>query len=60
MEDSYIDEDGANGVLRKRIGRKKGSPDVTKEDIDEFEKLGAECWEQMEELREEWSEILDL
>jgi 3-keto steroid reductase len=58
--EDLTDEDGVTGVLRKRIGRKLGTQIVRKGDLMEFEELGAECWEQMEDLREEWSEILDL
>lgn len=58
--EDLTDEDGVTGVLRKRIGRKLGVPVVRKGDLIEFEELGAECWEQMEDLREEWNEILDL
>ncbi|EEU41046.1 uncharacterized protein NECHADRAFT_91272 [Fusarium vanettenii 77-13-4] len=48
-------EDTAVGVFRKTIGRKRGAVDVTKEDIVEFEELGAETWKKMEELRETWT-----
>ncbi|PNP76737.1 hypothetical protein FNYG_10156 [Fusarium nygamai] len=47
------------GVLRKTIGRKRGVRDVTKEDIIEFEELGAECWKKMEELRQEWGGLIN-
>jgi len=47
-------------VLRKSVGRQRDVADVTKEELEDFEELGRECWEQMEELREEWEEILGL
>jgi 3-keto steroid reductase len=55
------EEDGAvEHVLRKSVGRQRDVADVTKEELEDFEELGRECWEQMEELREEWEEILSL
>ncbi|KAF7537274.1 hypothetical protein G7Z17_g12878 [Cylindrodendrum hubeiense] len=50
--------DTATGVLNKLVGRKLGTPDVTKDDLVEFEALGAECWKKMEDLRHEWANII--
>ncbi|KHJ33650.1 putative 3-ketosteroid reductase [Erysiphe necator] len=38
----------------------KGADTVSKDSIENFELLSAECWKQMEELREEWEKILKL
>ncbi|KFH47544.1 3-keto-steroid reductase-like protein [Hapsidospora chrysogenum ATCC 11550] len=55
------DKDGVvEHVLRKSVGRRRDVADVTKEELEDFEELGRECWEHMEELREEWEEILGL
>jgi 3-keto steroid reductase len=39
-------------------GRKKGMTDLTIEQREEFEALGARCWRKMEELRIEWEDRL--
>lgn len=39
--------------------RKRGATDLTKEQKENFEDLGRQCWKQMEELRIKWDEILD-
>ncbi|KAJ5318813.1 hypothetical protein MYU51_012791 [Penicillium brevicompactum] len=39
--------------------RKRGAEQLTKEQKEEFEELGRQCWKQMEELRVQWDEILD-
>ncbi|KAF4971565.1 hypothetical protein FZEAL_9810, partial [Fusarium zealandicum] len=39
-----LEADTALGVFKKTIGRKRGMVDATKEDIVQFEELGAECW----------------
>lgn len=54
------EEDVVERILKRSVGRQTGAADVTKEELVEFEDLGRECWEQMEELREEWEEALDL
>jgi 3-keto steroid reductase len=33
--------------------------DLTREDKENFEELGRQCWKQMEELRIKWDAILD-
>ncbi|KAM5377292.1 hypothetical protein ACJZ2D_005111 [Fusarium nematophilum] len=53
-----LEADTAVGVFKKTVGRKRGAVDVTKEDIVEFEELGAECWKKMEELRQEWGGLI--
>ncbi len=40
--------------------RKRGTTDLTSEQKEHFEDLGRRCWQQMEELRKEWDELLDL
>ncbi|KAI6781882.1 3-keto-steroid reductase-like protein [Emericellopsis cladophorae] len=54
------DEEEVEYAMRKRVGRHRDAKDVTSEQIVQFEQLGKECWEIMEELREEWEEILEL
>lgn len=44
------------GVLDRRRGRRPGAVDLTGEDREKFEVLGAECWKEMEKLRGEWEE----
>jgi 3-keto steroid reductase len=39
--------------------RKRGAEYLTKEQKEEFEELGRQCWKQMEDLRVQWDEILD-
>ena len=51
-------DDPATGVLRKMVGRKTGTRDLTREKREDFEALGAECWRAMEELRIKWMKIL--
>lgn len=46
------------GELIKRNGTRKGTKEVTREDREEFEELGRECWRQMEDLRMQWEERL--
>jgi 3-keto steroid reductase len=54
--------DGQIGEIdaEKRKGRKRSTPDATKESREDFEILGAKCWSKMEELRKEWEEILEI
>ena len=42
------------GELAKRKGTRPGTLEITKEDREEFEQLGRDCWSQMEALRAEW------
>lgn len=42
----------------RRIGRRKGAVDVTRETREEFEVDGANAWRAMEELRVQWEEVL--
>ncbi|KAK8919608.1 hypothetical protein H634G_03147 [Metarhizium anisopliae BRIP 53293] len=53
-----IAADSSVGVLHKSVGRKTGTRDATAEDIAEFEEVGARCWQQLEELRAQWEDIL--
>ncbi|KAK1759536.1 3-keto-steroid reductase [Echria macrotheca] len=48
------EEEGVTGVLRRVVGRRGGAVDLTPERLVEFEAVGAECWKEMERLREEW------
>ena len=42
------------GELAKRKGTRPGTLEFTKEDREDFEQLGRDCWSQMEALRMEW------
>ena len=48
------------GGLRKMVGRKSGAKHVTERELVEFEEVGKQCWIEMERLREEWEDLLDL
>ncbi|UNI18276.1 3-beta-hydroxysteroid 3-dehydrogenase [Purpureocillium takamizusanense] len=50
--------DTAPGVLHKARGRKHGTLDAVREDIERFEELGARCWREMEDLRARWEDII--
>ncbi|KAL2819437.1 hypothetical protein BJX63DRAFT_428658 [Aspergillus granulosus] len=39
--------------------RKRGARDATAEEKELFEYLGRKCWQQMEELRQQWDALLD-
>ena len=39
--------------------RKRGAVDLTREEKEDFETLGRECWMRMEELRVRWDALLD-
>lgn len=39
--------------------RKRGAEHLTKEQKEDFEEVGRQCWKQMEALRVQWDEILD-
>ncbi|KAK1719086.1 hypothetical protein BDP67DRAFT_602349 [Colletotrichum lupini] len=52
--------DPATGVLRKAVGRNPGARDLTKEQLVDFEALGVDVWTEMERLRHEWEEFLDI
>ncbi|KAG9236356.1 hypothetical protein BJ875DRAFT_456744 [Amylocarpus encephaloides] len=45
-------------VEENKIGRKRDAVNVTKEARENFEVLGAQCWTQMEELRNTWEDVL--
>ncbi|RDW88981.1 hypothetical protein BP6252_01013 [Coleophoma cylindrospora] len=53
-----VDEDGHEGATK--IGRQRGAVDATKESREEFEIMGAECWREMEGLRRQWEEVLQI
>ncbi len=42
----------------KSKGRRRGAKDLTSEAREEFEVLGRQCWEAMEELRDQWEKRL--
>ena len=42
------------GELAKRKGTRPGTLEIIKEDRENFEQLGRDCWSQMEALRVEW------
>lgn len=57
---------GHGGIVGKPVveadrqrRRKRGAIDLTREDKEQFEELGRQCWKQMEDLRIQWDEILD-
>ncbi|KAI9882661.1 MAG: hypothetical protein M1823_005587 [Watsoniomyces obsoletus] len=54
---------GCGGVpgedLSHRAGRRPGASDLTQEERERFEELGRDCWQQMEDLRLEWEDVLD-
>lgn len=50
--------DDAAGVLRKIRGRRSDAMFLTEEKRVEFEEMGAECWKEMEKMREEWEQRL--
>ncbi|OAA70313.1 3-ketosteroid reductase [Cordyceps fumosorosea ARSEF 2679] len=52
--------DGSPAAMRNSCGRRRGAVAATQEDIAEFEALGAECWREMERLRRQWEDILEL
>ncbi|KAG6012945.1 hypothetical protein E4U43_007563 [Claviceps pusilla] len=54
-----IAADTAIGVLRKSIGRKIGIRDADVESIAHFEEVGARCWQQLEQLRAQWGDIIE-
>lgn len=45
-------------VMRKMVGRWRHAELVTKEKREKFDAIGCQCWDQMEELREQWVERL--
>lgn len=44
--------------LRDKFGRKRTAVDLKPEALQDFEVLGAQCWEEMERLRLKWNEAL--
>ncbi|CAD6590868.1 MAG: 3-keto-steroid reductase [Alectoria sarmentosa] len=46
------------GDVGNRIGSRRGFREVTREDREDFEELGRECWREMEGLRMAWEERL--
>ncbi|OLN85289.1 3-keto-steroid reductase [Colletotrichum chlorophyti] len=52
--------DPATGVLRKMTGRAPGAKDLSTEQLVDFEALGAKVWAEMERLRRQWEEYLNL
>ncbi|TPX10169.1 uncharacterized protein E0L32_001366 [Thyridium curvatum] len=57
-DDGEEEEEEETGLMRKRVGRKSGAADTTRERLEEFEALGAQCWREMERLRGDWEERL--
>ncbi|TQV98103.1 hypothetical protein V2A60_006209 [Cordyceps javanica] len=53
-------DDDTSGSLNKRCGRRLGAQAVTREQLLEFEDLGAKCWQEMERMRRQWEMILEL
>ncbi|KAK2776064.1 3-ketosteroid reductase [Colletotrichum kahawae] len=52
--------DPATGVLRKAVGRHPQAQDLTPDQIVDFEELGCKVWAEMERLRRQWEEFLDI
>ncbi|KAL3423653.1 hypothetical protein PVAG01_05400 [Phlyctema vagabunda] len=50
----------AGNNVERRVGRARDAVDATQESREEFEDLGAKCWKEMEVLRTEWEEVLDV
>ncbi|GKT57812.1 3-ketosteroid reductase [Colletotrichum tofieldiae] len=55
-----LSRDPATGVLRKVVGRNPNAKDLSKEQLAEFEELGAKIWAEMERLRHQWEDFLDI
>jgi 3-keto steroid reductase len=66
VKKTEIDGWGWDGQVRsesdseRKKGRRKGAIDLTKEAREDFEILGANCWKEMEILRQEWEKILGI
>ncbi|KXH38261.1 hypothetical protein CSAL01_00137 [Colletotrichum salicis] len=52
--------DPATGLLRKAVGRNPGAKDLTREQLVDFEALGVDIWTEMERLRHQWEDFLDI
>ncbi|KAL0941914.1 3-ketosteroid reductase [Colletotrichum truncatum] len=52
--------DPATGVLRKAVGRHPGAMDLNRDQLVEFEELGVQAWGEMERLRKQWEQLLDI
>uniref|UniRef100_L2FRX5 3-ketosteroid reductase n=1 Tax=Colletotrichum fructicola (strain Nara gc5) TaxID=1213859 RepID=L2FRX5_COLFN len=52
--------DPATGVLRKVVGRHPQARDLTPDQIVDFEELGCKVWAEMERLRRQWEEFLEI
>ncbi len=46
------------GELKGRKGTRREFVEVRKEDREDFEVVGRECWRQMEGLRVAWEELM--
>jgi 3-keto steroid reductase len=55
-----LGEEAVGGDGKKRLGRKKGAEALTEEARVDFEVLGREVWKQMEELRGQWEDRLEI
>lgn len=53
-------DDDTTGSLNRRCGRRYGAQTVTKQQLLDFEELGASCWQEMERMRRQWEDILEL
>ncbi|KAI9741225.1 MAG: 3-keto-steroid reductase [Cirrosporium novae-zelandiae] len=64
VQRTEVDEWGWGGKIGEKItkvmqsGRRKNAKILTAEDRERFEEVGRLCWENMEQLREEWEERL--
>ncbi|KAJ6787364.1 hypothetical protein PWT90_05955 [Aphanocladium album] len=53
-------DDKTEGSMNKKCGRRYNAKVVTKEQLLEFEEEGAKVWREMERMRRQWEDILDL
>ena len=49
---------GEGGMRGRRGTRREIDKEVTKEDREEFEEVGRQCWRQMEALRVQWEQLM--
>ncbi|KAK6223770.1 3-ketosteroid reductase [Colletotrichum tabaci] len=55
-----LSRDPATGALRKMVGRNPDARDLSKEQLAEFEELGTKIWSEMERLRRQWEDFLNI
>ena len=56
----YLGEgDSAVGALRRAVGRNKSVKPATGESIAAFEETGARLWQQLEDMRAQWDQVME-